>query len=94
MKPILNFQKIKESKVFVCKGVNVPKVTPLRRVLFVIRQKEWHDKNAIALLWKKSIGTKIIGKQNHEFKYLIIGISLFNLQAWIDLKWVGKCNRE
>jgi hypothetical protein len=85
---------IKESKVFVCKGMNVSKVTPLRRILFVFRQKEWYDKNAIALWWKKSIGTGIIGKPNHRFKFFMIGVSLFNLRLWVDFKWIGKCKNE
>lgn len=78
-----------ESKVYICRGVYFPKGWKLRKVTFVFRQKESYDKNAIGIWWKGLKGTGIIGKPKHQFKFFMIGISLFNLRAWIDFKYIG-----
>ena len=79
-----------ESKVYICKSFNLAKHTPLRKILFVFRQKEHYEKNTIGLWWWKSIGTGVIGKPNCESKFFMIGISLFNLRTWLNFKWIGK----
>ena len=85
---------MKESKVFTIKSVGTGNLTNLRKITFVCRQKEFYQKNSIALWWKKSYGVGIIGKPNKQLKYFMIGISLFGILCWLDFKWVGNCKKR
>lgn len=85
---------MKESKVFTIKSVGTGKLTNLRKITFVCRQKEFYQKNSIALWWKKSYGVGIIGKPNKQLKYFMIGMSLFGILCWLDFKWVGNCKKR
>lgn len=81
---------MKESKLYLFKGINLGKATPLRRMIFVCREKESYDKNGIGIWWKKYMGLGISGKPDKGFKYLMVGLTLINLKVWVDITWVGK----
>ena len=85
---------MKESKVFTIKSVVTGKLTNLRKITFVCRQKEFYQKNSIALWLKTSYGVGIIGKPNKQLKYFMIGVSLFGILCWLDFKWVGNCKKR
>lgn len=85
---------MKESKIFTIKRIGTGKLTSLRKITFVCRQKEFYQKNSIAIWWQKSYGVGIIGKPNKQLKYFMIGISLFEILCWLDFKWVGNCKKR
>ena len=85
---------MRDSKVFTIKRVGTGKLTNLRSITFVCREKEFYQKNSIALWWKKSYGVGIIGKPNKQLKYFMIGISLFNILCWLDFKWIGNSKKR
>jgi len=84
---------MKKSEVFTIKSIKTGKITRLRNITFVCRQKEFYQKNSIALWWKKTYGVGIIGKSNKQLKYFMIGISLFEILCWLTFKWVGNCKK-
>lgn len=85
---------MKKSKVFTIKKVGTVKLTNSRKITFVCRQKEFYQKNSIALWWEKSYGVRIIDNPNKQLKYFMIGISLFGILCWLDFKWVGNCKTD
>jgi hypothetical protein len=82
--------KLDESKVYFVKHIKTGKLTNLRGMAFVFRQKEWYDKYVIGIWWKRSWGLHIAGRPKTQLKYLMIGFKFINLVGWVDFKWIGK----
>lgn len=80
---------MREDKVYVLKCFKVGKLTPLRSIDFVIRKKQWYEKYQLSIWWSKDIGIGIIGKPRKQIKYFMIGVTIINIQSWLNFKWIG-----
>lgn len=85
---------MEESKVYTIKHINTGRLTNLRKITFVCRQKEFYDKNGIGIWWKQSYGVGIINQPNKQLKYFMIGITLIGIHCWLDFEWIGKCKER
>lgn len=65
-------------------------ITLFKSLTLVCREKESYDKNSFSIWWEKSIGTGVMGKPNHEFKFFMLGLSIVHIRMWIHVCWIGK----
>ncbi len=79
----------RERRVFVCKDLDTGKIGNLRRITFVCREREFYQKDGFGFWWKRSYGLGIIGKPTKQLKYFMFGFTFFDIQIWLDFKWVG-----
>ncbi len=81
-------------KVYFNKGVNLPKITPLRRVSFTFCSRDSWGRYSLAVWVKFYRGTGIIGKPSKVFKYLMFGVDLPLLNAFIEFIYVGNSKKD
>ena len=60
-----------------------------RRITFVCREREFYQKDGFGFWCKRSYGLGIIGKPTKQLKYFMFGFTFFDIQIWLDFKWVG-----
>ena len=80
---------IRESRIFALKKLNFGTITNLRKMTFVCREKEFYEKDGFGFWWRRSYGLGIIGKPTKQLKYFMFGFTFFDIQLWLDIKWVG-----
>lgn len=81
-------------KVYFNKGVNLPKITLLRRVSFTVCSKGSWDRHSLAVWVRPTIGVGIIEKPNKIFKYLMVGVDLFSLKVFVEFTYVGSSKKD
>lgn len=79
---------MKESKIYTCKQLKI-RIFNIIKVIFVCSQKKFYHKNTIGIWYRKSYGLGLVGKPNKQIKYFMIGISLFNINIWLDFHYIG-----
>lgn len=79
---------IKESKVYVCKSIKLPK--PFRGLVFVVKEKEWYRQTSLGIFWRKSVGLGVKGEPLKVFKYFMFGINLVRINIFAEIRWIGK----
>ncbi len=83
-----------KGKVYFNKGVNLPKITPLRRVSFSVCGKGYADRYSLGVWVRPTIGVGIIGKPFKVFMYLMIGVDLIYFKAFVDFKYIGSSKHD
>jgi hypothetical protein len=76
------------------KSFNTGRFSPLRKITFVIREKQWYDPTGIGVWWKKRLGVGIAGEPGKGFKYLMVGLDILNIKVWLDFTWIGKMDPQ
>lgn len=80
---------MKESKSYFSKELLLGTLTPLRKIIFVGREKKFYQKNGLGIWWKLNTGIGIHGKPGRILRHFMFGANIFNKVCWIEISYLG-----